>query len=310
MQSTRAAAPKKTEEITTHRDKAMDLLVFQITRNPDQVDAARLKRHVFGILRPTMQSRLKNFLENPENKSFELTVSSWDDLLKLNSLLEKSGLFKSVDLIYEEQNADGSYDATLDVVPKTLTLGAAKKLLSPKEKKLFALMKKEAAPKAVSEFKKPTKAKLGTDPLGDFDIESGTTEEGGIEDLSTDTLFGEGGSAKTAPKKVEEEAEVVVAMLPVTIRDSDGDKVPLIPNRKQRKKIQEAIDSGEEIVFKVRGSSRAKVFADEKFLEKHGIDPARVHLEQTGKREWQVTLNGELSEDEELKRRYESMFKL
>lgn len=303
MQSTRTAAPKKTDEVTVERNKAIDLLVFQVTRTPEQVENARLQRHVFGILRPTMEGRLRNFLSEPENKSFDVTVTSWNDLIKLNNLLEKSGLFKSVDVAYEQPNADGSYNATINVEPRPLNLEQAKRLLGPKEKKLFLLMKKEAAPKQVSEFKQPIK--LGTDPLAGFSLDGEPAE--GLEDLSSGNLFGDS-KAKTAPKKVEEPSQVVVTALPTTIRDTEGDKVPLIPNKKQRKEIQNAIDNGEQIVFKVRGSSRAKVFADESFLESHGIDPDRVHIEQTGKREWQVTLNGELSEDEELKRRYQSMF--
>ena len=280
MQSTRKTAPKKTDDVSTHRNNAMDLLVFQITRNPEQVDAARLKRHVFGILRPTMEGRLKNFLSNPENNSFDLTVPSWKDLIKLNSLLEKSGLFKSVDLVYEEPNADGSYDARLDVEPKALTLGVAKKLLSPKEKKLFALMKKEAAPKAVSEFKKP--AKLGTDPLANFSLDE--EDRGGIEDLGKDTLFGDGSKAKTAPKKVENASREVAITIPFRHKSASGSgrSSKLFPKKDTHEEFQAYAGAGDEYSFKITAKSNSFKPTFLKAMEKAGIDRNKIRIKRTG----------------------------
>jgi hypothetical protein len=285
-------APKKADPVETLRNDAIDWLAIQVARPESQIKNMRLKRHVHGPLGSASETALRSFLKRPDGGEFYLSFRSMRELERFDMLLEKSGLFENIECIFtkakDPETGKTRLDVTVRLEKKELGMGEAKKLLGPKEEKLLGIARQEEAESRRSGdgfADVMEKALESDDPLH------------GATPIRVETN-GSGGLARA-------EKEPDVSPLPQTITDSDGDRVPLIPGKNARKKLENAIENGERFSFEVNGASRAEKFLDRKWLEEHGIDPNRVKINKTGKRKWEITINAELSSEAAAKKEFE-----
>jgi len=292
-------APKKTVSVETLRNDAIDWLAFRLANGPEDVHK-RLGKHVRGPLGSANEVSLRSFFRRTGDSELYLTFDSKGELKKFDEMLTESGIFENIDCVYTTRE-DGKLDVTVTMDQRELNLAQAKKLLNAKEEKLLGIARKEKK-KEVKEFTKDMDDLAG---IVEKAIESNDPMQGAEEtELRSTPVRTEGPKKKL---KVEKEPEV--APLPQSITDSEGDPVPLVPNKKVRKKLEKAIEDEEKFAFVVKGGSRMEKFLDESWLSRHGIDARRVDIEKKGKRSWKVTINGKMSSEEETRQRYESILR-
>ncbi|MBD3397976.1 hypothetical protein GF412_02300 [Candidatus Micrarchaeota archaeon] len=290
---------KKAEPVEKMRNDAIDWLAVQIARPKRHIENRRLKRHVHGPLGSADELGLRSFLKRPEGSEFYLSFDSMKGLERFDRLLERSGLFKNIECTYtREKDPDTGkmrLEVTVTMEERELGQGQAKKLLKPLEKDLLEVARKE------EEERKKARMPDEDDPLVEM-LDEGIGDDplAGATPVKMDM-------EKEEPGRTRAKKEPEVMPLPRSITDSDGDTVPLIPGKKARSRLEDAIENGKKFTFEVKGSSRMEKFLDREWLKRHGINPNRAKITKVGRRSWSITINGELSSEEAAKQEFERL---